>query len=151
MLLSGAPSPPSSEKSSSAKATKAASTKRGKYHAFSIQDRLAHIAAQKKSGLTQKAYCVRNDIPQSTFASWQQSAAKGTLNNDIPAAADRFRVKTSQYEAVEKKMVQYIDLRTKLYQRDGCGLSWLLLHDPCSCATRSSASIGRSSSKRNRG
>ena len=39
------------------------------------------------------------------------------------------RQKGGQFEDVEKKLVDYINLRKKLYRRDKCGMSWVLMEE----------------------
>ena len=46
----------------------------------------------------------------------------GSLNND-----DKKREKASPYGDIRAKLIEYIELRERLYKRDKCGLSWALL------------------------
>jgi hypothetical protein len=46
------------------------------------------------------------------------------LQND-----DAKRIRTSPFDDVKEKLLQYIELRAQLYKRDKCGLSWALLRE----------------------
>jgi hypothetical protein len=39
------------------------------------------------------------------------------------------RIRTSQFQDVKDKLLQYIKLRAQLYKRDKCGLSWTVLRE----------------------
>jgi hypothetical protein len=49
---------------------------------------------------------------------------EGSLKND-----DKKRKKASPYEDIRAKLIEYIELRERLYKRDKCGLSWALLKE----------------------
>jgi hypothetical protein len=63
-----------------------------------------------------------NLYDQRTFNRWLKKFRQGELKND-----DKKRNKKSPYDDVRAKLIEYIELRERLYKRDKCGLSWALL------------------------
>jgi hypothetical protein len=59
---------------------------------------------------------------QRTFNRVLKKFQEGTLKND-----DAKRSRVSPYEDVKEKLLQYIELRAQLYERDKCSLSWAVL------------------------
>jgi hypothetical protein len=63
-----------------------------------------------------------NLYDQRTFNRALKKFRQGALKND-----DKKRYKKSPYDDVRAKLIEYIELRERLYKRDKCGLSWALL------------------------
>jgi len=61
---------------------------------------------------------------QNTFNRALKKFRDGLLQND-----DAKRIRTSLFDDVKEKLLQYIELRAQLYKRDKCGLSWALLKE----------------------
>jgi len=61
---------------------------------------------------------------QKTFNRALKKFRAGELNNN-----DSKRNRTSIYDDVKNRLIQYIELRSRLYTRDKCGLSWNLLKE----------------------
>ena len=61
---------------------------------------------------------------QKTFNRALKKFRDGLLQND-----DAKRIRTSLFDDVKEKLLQYIELRAQLYKRDKCGLSWALLKE----------------------
>ena len=61
------------------------------------------------------------------FQAWILEHAKGSLN--AVTNPSRKRIRLSEYIEVEKKMVEYLELRRERFITDKCGLSWLILQD----------------------
>jgi len=59
---------------------------------------------------------------QRTFNRWLKQFRQGSLKND-----DYKRSKSSPYDDVKAKLLEYIELRERLFKRDKCGLSWSVL------------------------
>jgi hypothetical protein len=59
---------------------------------------------------------------QRTFNRALKKFCQGSLKND-----DYKRSKSSPYDVVKAKLLEYIELREHLYKPDKCGLSWSVL------------------------
>jgi CheY-like chemotaxis protein len=55
-------------------------------------------------------------------------ALKKYRNGDLENVNET-RVCSRQYDEVEKKVVQYVDLRERLFLKDKCGLAWIIIQD----------------------
>ncbi|MGH7974278.1 MAG: hypothetical protein ACREBR_02035 [bacterium] len=68
-----------------------------------------------------------DDISAKHRRSFNRALSKyngGKLNE-----SDRKRERHSIYEPVRKKLLSYIELRSRLYQQDKCGLSYTILKE----------------------
>ena len=95
-----------------------------------------HVESQWS--LFQKKKFLQPSCNQSTVVSFGRHLdkfKKGELKSDD----GRKRSKKGQFEEVEKKLVEYIKLRAKLYKKDGCGTSFLFL---CSKAAKYAKDCG---------
>ncbi len=63
-------------------------------------------------------------LHQNTFNRALKKFRDGLLRND-----DAKRIRTSPFDDVKDKLLQYIELWAQLYKRDKCGLSWAVLKD----------------------
>jgi hypothetical protein len=69
-----------------------------------------------------------HDLPESTFKTWLKYFSEEDLNSpDLNPA--KIRNRAGKYDAVSEGLVKYIELRRKLFNTDGLGLSWALLKD----------------------
>jgi hypothetical protein len=75
-----------------------------------------------KPAVSQRQYAAQIGIDQSTFTKWIKNYKEGKYN-DIPNAKYRKRTREPDYFDVEKKLVEYIDLRNARISRDKLGLS----------------------------
>ena len=51
-------------------------------------------------------------------------------NGDLKPTAKK-RHYPRKYEEIEERLIKYYDLRSSLYKRDKCGVSWTLFHTKC--------------------
>jgi hypothetical protein len=75
---------------------------------------------------SQAAFLRSENLPTKAmhFSRALKKYLSGKLKN-----VDETRVHDREYEAVEKKVVQYVDLREKLFLKDKCGLAWCIIQD----------------------
>jgi len=68
----------------------------------------------------------KNKIEYTTFTTWVKKYETGLLNS-VPNDSKRSRIRLGPYEQVGEHLVEYINLRKKLYSQDKCGLDWEFL------------------------
>ena len=63
-----------------------------------------------------------NESECKSFHRYLAKYRSGTL---LPTAKKRYR--KSPYHAVAKKLMQYVEIRSRRFEYDKCGLNWVLL------------------------
>jgi hypothetical protein len=111
------------------KQSKTSPTKRGHYAATTIAMKIWHVKEWTASGMKMDQYCKLHKLKTSTFSTWKKQVESKKITEQMPGIENKKRDVKGDYDALEKRLVQYIQLRNEHYQRDHCGLSWLYLRE----------------------
>ena len=103
-------------------------------HTYSFWYGLCKTYVEKYDGTISQAEFLRSSNSGPTVAGTQSE--RNTFSRNVKRykagdlePLDTVRIKARKYTTVEEKVVQYVDLRSKLYQHDKCGLSWFYLKE----------------------
>lgn len=93
---------------------------------YSVNEKIAFVRRFHEQRCSAAEFCRINNLIERTFSDWviafERNQLKEVINGD-----NVFRVKTCRFATIEQRLVDYIKRRAALYQRDKCGLSWLIL------------------------
>jgi DDE superfamily endonuclease/Tc5 transposase DNA-binding domain len=76
-----------------------------------------------------KKFAVKEGLNPNTFGDWVREFKDTEAIDPAILADNRKKVKVEKYANVNAKIIEYIDLRRRLYQRDKCGVSYMLLKE----------------------